>query len=276
MYFVITNALIASIGTHIFTKLFFPKEYSEYLLFSSYKIIFLYSQLECYCKKIYNNNNLQKDNFIINGVIKIQDLLFQTKEIEMIKNNNVIFSTNKELMCFPLLCDFFIYSNKLAFDSTHTNKIIYFNIPDSYEYTLCDFKFMNITVYLDNEKNYTIYLHTSQENFYVVNNIINKKVIFYLLKQTYNLDGEDMSYKLSIIDNNTNIISITEKDIIILKDNTYDIVNEESFIYPISTPDIVKFSLKKLLNVQDIIDNNIVFSDDSDSSMPDLLSMCDE
>ena len=59
----------------------------------------------------------------------------------------------------------------------------------------------------------------------MVNNTFNKKVLFYLLNKQHGVKYDDstFTYKLNIIDDNVNMISLSEKDVLILKEDTYEI-----------------------------------------------------
>jgi hypothetical protein len=79
---------------------------------------------------------------------------------------------------------------------------------------------------IDDEKSFIIQI----DNYYMVENIINKYLICYLIYKQYKvyLDAETVSYKLEIMDNNMEYKSITEKQDIILKKDKYIIKNYES------------------------------------------------
>ena len=110
------------------------------------------------------------------------------------------------------------------------NKIIYFKDSlekTNYFYKSCNFHFISINISFNDEKEeklYSLKLLNPNENYYVVGNKINRLIIFYLLKQQYNLNlNITQNYKLVIIDNNVNIKTITEKEEIVLNENDYEI-----------------------------------------------------
>ena len=63
-------------------------------------------------------------------------------------------------------------------------------------------------------------------NYYVVNNRIDKYVICYLLYSRYDVyqNPECCKYKLNIIDHSANIIEISERDTIYLYEDNYEII----------------------------------------------------
>jgi hypothetical protein len=60
----------------------------------------------------------------------------------------------------------------------------------------------------------------------VADNKIDKYVICYLLKQQKNVNSnpENCKYKLNIIDQNANMIELSEKDVLYLHDENYEII----------------------------------------------------
>ena len=79
---------------------------------------------------------------------------------------------------------------------------------------------------IDDEKTFLIQL----DNFYMVNNIINKYLICFLIYKQFKvyLDPENINYILELMDNNMEYKSITEKEEIILKKDGY-LINKEKF-----------------------------------------------
>jgi hypothetical protein len=81
------------------------------------------------------------------------------------------------------------------------------------------------------DKTFKIDLKTDNENFYIINNILDKRFFTYYLKnyQHYNFKDEDFNdinldkLSLKIIDNNVNVreLEITDDKFIIIKKDEY-------------------------------------------------------
>jgi hypothetical protein len=74
--------------------------------------------------------------------------------------------------------------------------------------------------------NYDLKLFCNGDNYFVVNNKIDKNVICYLLKQQKNVQfsPETCKYKLNIVDQNANMVELSETDVLYLKEDNYEIV----------------------------------------------------
>ena len=73
---------------------------------------------------------------------------------------------------------------------------------------------------------YDLNLFFNGNNFYIVNNKIDKYVICFLLLMRYgiNQNPETCKYKLSIIDDTANMFHLCEKDFLYLYEDKYEIV----------------------------------------------------
>lgn len=176
-----------------------------------------------------------KFNIFYNWLVKTNLMIYlyrlYTKymihEIEMIMDNTLIYSTNKEELYLYSedYMDFFIYVDK---DTYPMNKLIFKKRKDYHEnYELCSFKFQMINVRFSEHESYIIDLNNKKENYYVVSNVIDKFVICYLLyKQFFILkDVYTISYNLDLIDDKMDFINLNESDIIVLDVSGYKIVH---------------------------------------------------
>jgi len=179
-----------------------------------------------------------KFNIFYNWVIKTNLMIYfyslYTKymihEIEMIMDNRIIYSTNKnELYLYNEdNMDFFIYIDKYTYPM---NKLICRKKIDYDEnYGICSFKFQMIHVKITDNECYLIYLSNKKENYYLVSNVIDKFVICYLLYKQYCIlkNGYTISYKLDLIDDKMDFINLNENDIIVLDVNNYKIVHNKN------------------------------------------------
>jgi len=98
------------------------------------------------------------------------------------------------------------------------------------EKTICvdksNVKFLSFNVrYKDNV--YEIKLHNEKENFYTINNRIDKDFLKFQLKNMGVDVCDEFPYKIELIDHNVNIIELDDKHEIIIKKDDYEIVEKD-------------------------------------------------
>jgi hypothetical protein len=98
------------------------------------------------------------------------------------------------------------------------------------EKTMCvdksNIKFLSFNVrYKENV--YEIKLHNEKENFYTINNKIDKDFLKFQLKNMGVDVCEEFPYKIELIDHNVNIIELDDKHEIIIKKDDYEIVEKD-------------------------------------------------
>jgi hypothetical protein len=185
------------------------------------------------------------------------DTLKKQSEIEIIKFNNVMFSTTKNYISVHqfLIYDFIIFSDyeKVTETMQKVNKVLFFGLPKfplNFEYTLCKFSFMAITVKFNGVK-YPIKLSSEMENYYIIGNKINLLLISYLLKKQHSVNCDEVTgvYELDVIDHNVNMKTFNEKDEITFEENDYTV---SPFIYidtsNMTVADIINQSSNKVEN----------------------------
>jgi len=218
------NISILSLCIWFFINYYFPNFYNLLILNGSLYIIFIYSKCEIYIKKIYNNKQIQ---LLIKNIKKI--INNDNFEIEVIRSNKIILNTNKKYINMyklpELLVDFILFNDYTNTSDLlpKTNKIIFYKIyktPLNYNYTICKFSFISLIMVVD-DITYQIKLSNDVENYYIVGNKINVLILSYLLKIQHNIIKKIQSYTLTLIDNNINMITITEKDEILFNENDY-------------------------------------------------------
>ena len=229
------NIIIYGLGAHILFSIVCPNEYQITLINLSFYVILIYSYIELFFKNMYNYPGFSRIRTILNKIKK-------NGEIEIIKFNDVLVSTNKKSLYIHnfLLYDFIIFSDYERLENKCTekvNKILYYDLqkfPINFTYEVCNFSFISISVkIIKNEKEevFPLKLSSHSENYYVVGNKINRLLVCYLLKKQHKILCDEISekYKLEIIDNNVNMLTFTEDDEIILNVSDY-IVNKFDFI----------------------------------------------
>jgi hypothetical protein len=91
-------------------------------------------------------------------------------------------------------------------------------------YELCNIKFISLNIEYNNSI-YEIHLNTSEYNYYIVNNAIDKLFVYYYFKNIIKTGIEDsldtFAYKLTLMDHNVNIVQLNEKYSIIMQKDNY-------------------------------------------------------
>ena len=234
----IYNAVAYGMCFHMFMSYFCPSHYKSFFVNATFQTILFYSKCEmCVKHTIRAIQHFPPIQIILN---KIDDYSIQNViDIEFIKDGLPIFTTNKAGLVSTIIDldpDFCIYSDYSEYGtSKKINKMI-FNKDDNYtiadfDYKLCTYSFISITMIVDSGlgddagESYPLTFSGELYNYYLVNNTFNKKILFYLLNKQHGVKYDDstFTYKLNIIDDNVNMISLCEKEVLILKEDTYEI-----------------------------------------------------
>jgi hypothetical protein len=251
MIFIIKGLLLGCtfVSTYYFISLSKDK-YKEILSTLFYETVLFYSYVEINVKQ--NINLIYNYPIVKQGIYKINMYMFN--EVDIIKSNFVFKTCSlKEVVTYnPEYYDFFIYT-----DYYTLNKIISKNIHLSLDVEKCDYKFhlINISItnsqLIDDEKSFIIQI----DNYYMVNNIIDKFFICYLIYKEYKvyIDPIIVNYKIELLDHEMNYKLITEKEEIVLKKYTYFIKK-----------DAEKKNEDILFNSDDKISNNMKYVNDED------------
>ena len=220
--------------THLIMTQYYPEKYRMVLLLLTEKLIFAYSFVELKANKLYKQI---KNNSSVNSLI---EQMKSPNNVEVILNNQLVNHLNKEsiYLNLPFDNDFIIYSEPEPMTS-RTNKLIIHNYSksireDDFKYKLCDYMFISTTLYLETRSlvvNYDLKLFCNGNNYFVCGNEIDKYVICYLLKQQKNVNfsPESCKYKLSIIDQNANIVEFNETDVLCLYKENYQVFRSEKY-----------------------------------------------
>lgn len=189
-----------------------------------YNVVYAISYVQIKVTKLIK---IVKDHKLVRGFIEILDNNCNNK-IETVKDGHVNFTTtaryNKALY-FGVPYDFLIISY-----IKHSPSIIHKKLLKKYEekeemnIEVSTVKFMLIEVIIG-DKSFKLDLTTNAFNYYVVNNIIDKYVVTYLMRVQYFYEMKSnhddvINYVLKIVDNNVDTIDIgLDKSIKILKDS---------------------------------------------------------
>jgi hypothetical protein len=176
------------------------KSYVEYIYNSLYieRKIPIYSSIEFYSEGVLIIN---KDN-----ITKEENISLLKNEYEPEKYDLIIYNDYNTL--------------KLI------NKVCYYKLPDKLIYEQSLVKFLSL-ILLYNKESFEIILINDKYNYYIVNNVIDKKFLYYYLYYVckyYKLcKFEDFAYQLNLIDNNVNVKTLNETQSLTIGKNDYQI-----------------------------------------------------
>ena len=196
------------------TQLMVTLCYNSLYLFSLCSIKFntIHRQFMSYLKK---NKILTEE--IINTLVLIDK---NGNEINKILKNNIEF--------IKLTCEKHNYSGLFLMDKNVetecVNNVFYTNLPTTFDYKVSNISFMSIELEYEN-KTYSINLKNNKYNYYIVNNCLNQLFLKYYLKNVLKtqINPDTFDYKLSIIDNNVNIMTLLPNQYIIIMEDDYQI-----------------------------------------------------
>lgn len=203
----------------------YPQEYRGYAMAGYLKIMYIFSKAQIKYKQICNfiyNTNPRLISYL-NEYRKLKNQ--NIDNVEFILDGKVIYLTDKEKIVNHIINiakeDFIIYSDYDSSNSENvcTNKKIITidsNCSDNdFIYEVSDIKFMLCELYIG-DKVYKINLKCDFDkyNYYLVDNIINKKFMIYYLIEFYNEDFSKSIDKfiLKLIDHNVNKFEIDITD----------------------------------------------------------------
>jgi hypothetical protein len=215
-------------GTHIYLINAFPVAYKSFLIKSTFLCIYAYTKVE---HSIIKFTNYLKRNKYIQIVGKFIEENFNSKrgDIDIIKFNTTIINTTKEQLetSQPILYDFLIYSCKNS-ETNLVDKVVFFDIPTNFNYSPCTYSFISSQIQV-NDTIYQIKFLNEKDNYLIVNNKINRLLVVHILKQQFGVIYDEImiKYKLDIIDNQVNMLSLDESQELTLEENKLSISNYE-------------------------------------------------
>ena len=194
----------------------------------AYVIIREYSKFQIYLQKWLKKNNITmnvnakqnmpheicidfcKDNKVVKTIVVDKDLIEHIQlDISSDKYDFVILTDDLHKINHSI-------SNKILLKSSSSKTL---NVDKS------NLKFLSFNVhYKDNV--YEIKLQNDNENFYTINNRIDKDFLKFQLKKMGVDVDDDFSYKIELVDHNVNIIELDDKDEIIIRKDDYEIVKK--------------------------------------------------
>jgi len=232
----LSNILFYAMAVHIFLGYYDPILYNSILINIAQVCIQAYSKSQIISYKMYDN--LKKNPKTVKYIEYIENTYENiTKDptigmVEVIAfGYPVIYSKDKLKQDIDMIpeFEFIIYSDRKE-KSGPVDKILFFGKPDNYEYEKCNYKFMSLTIVISDNEKYDLKLHSEKENYYITKNILNKNIFSFLIRKQYGIikDEYTLCYRLEIIDQNINIINLTEKDSIVFGLDNYSIMHLDS------------------------------------------------
>lgn len=227
LYAITNNILFFGMATHIFMTNYYPIQYNVFLVEVMHFCVLAYSKLQIFLDRQYRN--LKKNPDLKGYTDYFEELCnsftINSGNIEVIKDSQVFVNTSVEKLDKnnhpPELMDFLIYSEKE--ESGRVNKVLYYDIPDNFAYEKCKFKFVALTVSFSEKEQYNLKLCTDKENYYIVDNRLNKYLFCYLIMKQFGIikNESSVTYSVDIYDQNINNIILCEKDEIVLGIDKY-------------------------------------------------------
>jgi hypothetical protein len=225
-----TGAIILLLNDYF--KREYPERYNNFMIEFPLYLIYLYSKGQIMYSKLHSQIKAFID---ANPDIKkfVNDNIYKSKtndlEIEYIVNGNVA-AKYKRTQSLPdrneMDGDLLIFSDLLSENKCIPKKILGPEI--NFDYKVSNIQFMLLEVML-NDKNYIIHLKTESYNYYLVDNVLDRKFLSYYLMNYHNVKYEDiktiMTYDIKIIDQNVAVkeFDITDTNFLTIKENEYTI-----------------------------------------------------
>lgn len=223
IYFIInllrTSVLLFLINNGL--KYTYPEKYNTCLITITFNAIYIFSMAQIKFRKCqeYMYKTYPRLKSFIDEYSKTVSK--NRHNIEVILDGNVICKTFKEniLNNFPESYSLVIYSDYSNTSETNyvNKKIIHSELSkyNNFDYEVSNIKFMFCEIHIG-DKTYKINLKSENEryNYYLVDNIIDKKFIIYYLIEFYNEDfhkSED-KFILILLDHNINSFEIDITD----------------------------------------------------------------
>lgn len=187
-----------------------------------YKMLNVYNNIKMVVRKAITNAKKWECIIYLERCLEDNIVLYEMYDIEFVKDGDVFYKCYKSDICNinnVLDYDFIIYSDK-------KNKIIYKEPPSdfTFNYTVSKAKIilsemnMSLDRSVDDCVSFKVQFYCDEYNYFVVNNVLDRKFLIYFLKKHYlcRIDKSDMcllqSYMLQIIDDNVKIITMKNND----------------------------------------------------------------
>ena len=229
----IISSGILSLLLNDYIRRTFPENYERIFINISLKCIYFYSNCQIIYNRLTNNfKEFVKTNTYLN---KIVNKIYKKEKI-----NNEICEINNKSIIIKYFLDFskidfenyknsfYIFSDNLNPHKNCVNKVIFHRQPFTHDYEISNISFILLELKFK-ENTYEIKLKNNKFNYYIVNNILDKKFFIYYLYnyQICDLTDDDVNniekFDIKLIDQDINVkeLEITDDKFIIIKKNEY-------------------------------------------------------
>ena len=139
---------------------------------------------------------------------------------------NKIFKNNVEIL--ELACKKNNYSGLFLMDKNVetecVNNVFYTSFPTTFDYNISKISFISIELEHENKK-YSINLKNNKYNYYIINNCLNQTFFKYYIKNILKIPINEtkFDYKVTIIDNDVNIITLFPNKYLLIREDDYQI-----------------------------------------------------
>ena len=232
------NSIVYLVGIHSIIFTYIPSFTNNVDIL--YNGIILYSNIKHFLENKYLY--IKKKLYIFN-IIDCKKYLFIEKNMIF----NIFYKDIKSLLFINN--NFLVYKDTIIGDVNYINNyVFYFEHPEHFIYEYCTFKFISINITLNGDKKYNLKLTDDTNNYFIVDNKLNKYSLSYLLSTQQGIIIGNTPYVLEIIDHNVKIFTITEMDELVFDLNTYTVKKYEEKYYD---EDDVEDDVEEDNNVED-------------------------
>ena len=192
-----------------------------------YNCVYIYSLCNIKFNRI--KNTINRPFMLLWSYLKENKILTTIVLIDANGNEiNIIMSNKNNVEFIELACKPHNYSGLFLMDKNIetecVNNVFYTSFPTTFDYKISKISFMSIKLEYEN-KIYSINLKNNKYNYYIVNNCLNQTFLKYYIKNILKIpiNENKFDYKLNIIDNNVNFITLLPNQYILIMEDDYKI-----------------------------------------------------
>ena len=218
MYILLRKAIVL-VMSHEFLRIFYPNTYYSIAFTMTYNTIYLFSKAQILFKTTILPL-LQK-----NTNSRSSEIIEPTNLIEFIQDGNIIHRCLKENL-YPQTYDFVI-------ENRNNDRIIIQQIGSEMcteDYKVSKVKFILVEIIISEDVIFSVSFTTDQYNYAIANNRITSNFIKYFVQKHYLYIPDSNlillgKYSMKIIDDNINIVTLTNNDTLVFLEDSYIIEN---------------------------------------------------
>ena len=230
IYLILSILICIKVFNISFQNDYIKHKLTQLMISLGYNFLYIFSL--CTIKFNIIKNKINKP-FILLSSYLIENKILTEKRINMLvlidENGNEINKILKNNIEFiKLECKKHNYSGLFLMDENVetkcVNNVFYTSFPTTLDYKVSKISFMSVELEYEN-KFHLITLKNNKYNYYIVNNCLNQLFFKYYIKNVLKMqiNTDTFDYKLSIIDNNVNIITLLPNQYILIMEDDYKI-----------------------------------------------------